>query len=342
MATPPSNSQAYQAVLTQITNALRIEGDQAHAEELDEDTMAWLWDSNVRASAIVLDGFVRRGDDRLFVERLARWLLAARVKGRWPNTQDNISALRALVGYYKTFEAEPPDMTASASIGSAVIGTATFKGRSTTTQAVRVSMQDLIARLSSTTPTPSLELSRTGTGRLYYTARLSTAPPEAEPAVDHGFTVDRHYEKFVDGAGASPASTSFDAGDLVRVTLVVTVPKERRFVAVTDPLPAGFEPVDGWFRTTASDLARDASAFVDEQSSTGWQEWWRHGGFDNVEKYDDRVVVFGTRLGQGRHEFSYIVRATTSGTFKAAGTQAEEMYSPDVQGRTSAATVVIK
>ena len=134
----------YQQLLTLITNALRIEGDQAHAEELDTDTMAWLWDSNVRASAVVLEGFVRRGDDRVFIERVVRWLLAARVKGRWPNTQDNISALRALVGYYKTFEATPPDMTASAAIGSTVLGTATFKGRSTTTQSVQISMQELV------------------------------------------------------------------------------------------------------------------------------------------------------------------------------------------------------
>ena len=127
------------------------------------------------------------------------------------------------------------------------------------------------------------------------------------------------------------------------MTLTVTVPKERRFVALTDPLPAGFEPVDGWFRTTASDLARDASTFqTSGNAAVGWQDFWRHGGFDNVEKYDDRVVVFGTRLGEGRHEFSYIVRATTAGTFKAAGAAAEEMYAPDVQGRAATATIVIR
>jgi hypothetical protein len=325
-----------------MTNALRIEGDQAHAEELDEDTMAWLWDSNVRASAIVLEGFVRRGDDRIFVERLVRWLLAARVKGRWPNTQDNISALRGLVGYYKTFEATPPDMTASATIGSTVLGTATFKGRSTQTQSVRLSMQDLIGKLSGAGAPTSLDLSRTGTGRLYYTARIAAAETGAPPAVDHGITVERRYEKYIED-GSNPGATTFVAGDLVRVTLAVTVPKERRFVAVTDPLPAGFEPVEGWFRTTATDLARDASTLNSEQGPvTGWQEFWRHGGFDNVEKYDDRVIVFGTRLGEGRHEFSYVVRATTSGTFKAAGTVAEEMYAPDVQGRAAAVTIVIR
>jgi uncharacterized protein YfaS (alpha-2-macroglobulin family) len=331
----------YQGLVARITNALRIEGDQAHAEELDTDTMAWLWDSNVRASAVVLDGFVRRGDDRLFVERLVRWLLAARVQGRWPNTQDNISALRALVAYYKAFEAEPPDMTASAAIGSTLLGTATFKGRSTTTQSVRLSMRDLVDRLAGPSPTPDLVLSRVGTGRLYYTARLASASLDSPPPMDRGMTVERHYEKYVEN-GTSPAATSFDAGDLVRVTLTITVPKERRFVAVTDPLPAGFEPVDGWFRTTASDLARDASTLHTDDSAVGWQDWWRHGGFDNVEKYDDRVIVFGTRLGEGRHEFSYIVRATTAGTFKAAGPEAEEMYAPEVQGRAAATTVIIK
>ena len=332
----------YQQLVTLITNALRIEGDQAHAEELDTDTMAWLWDSNVRASAIVLEGFVRRGDDRVFIERLVRWLLASRVKGRWPNTQDNISALRALVGYYKVFEATPPDMTAYATFGSTVLGTASFKGRSTTTQSVQLSMQDLVDRLSSTRPTPDLVLSRSGTGRLYYTARLSAATTGTPPAVDHGIAVERRYEKYVENGTGAP-STTFNAGDLVRVTLTVTVPKERRFVAVTDPLPAGLEPVDGWFSTTASDLARDASTFqTSEGSVLGWQEFWRHGGFDNVEKYDDRVIVFGTRLGEGRHEFSYIVRATTAGTFKAAGAVAEEMYAPDVQGRAATTTIVIR
>jgi uncharacterized protein YfaS (alpha-2-macroglobulin family) len=332
----------YQRVVQLLTNSLRVEGDQAHAQELEEDTLAWLWNSNIRSSAIALEGFVRRGDDRIFVERLVRWLLAARTQGRWPNTQDNISALRSLVAYYKVFEATPPDMTATATLGAATLGTATFKGRTTTTQSIQVSMRDLIAKLATPTPAPTeLVLARTGTGRLYYTARLQAASINPPPAVDHGITVERRYSKFVEG-GASPAATTFNGGDLVRVTLTVTVPKERRFVAVTDPLPAGFEPVDGWFRTTASDLAKDASSFGAGDSNTGWQEWWRHGGFDNVEKYDDRVIVFGTRLGEGRHEFSYIVRATTSGTFTAAGPMAQEMYAPDVQGRAAAATVIVK
>src|SRR5690606_4430365 len=115
------------------------------------------------------------------------------------------------------------------------------------------------------------------------------------------------------------------------------VPQERRYVAVRDPLPAGFEAVDGFFRTTASDLARDASRFSSDDDASPW--WFERSGFDHVEKHDDRILLFATRLGQGRHEFSYLVRATTAGTFTAAGTVAEQMYAPEVHGRTDPSTL---
>ena len=72
------------------------------------------------------------------------------------------------------------------------------------------------------------------------------------------------------------------------------------------------------------------------------EAWWRRGGFDHVEKYDERIALFATRLSEGRHEFSYLVRATTAGTFRAAGTWAEEMYAPEVNGRTAPAVIVVK
>src|SRR5439155_19735131 len=143
------------------------------------------------------------------------------------------------------------------------------------------------------------------------------------------------------GAGrVGPAATSFGAGDLVRVTLSFDLPKERRFVAVTDPVPAGFEPVESWFATTASDLAR-ATDQQDEGERPRWDDIWRRGTFDHVERHDDRVLLFATRLSEGHHEFSYIVRATTAGAFQAAPARAEEMYEPDVSGRTATLASVV-
>jgi uncharacterized protein YfaS (alpha-2-macroglobulin family) len=139
--------------------------------------------------------------------------------------------------------------------------------------------------------------------------------------------------------GLSPAATSFDAGGVIRVTAVVTLRGEGRYLALADPLPAGFEPLEGWFQTTANDLAREATR---TSSTDDWLSWWRGGDFDHVEKHDDRVLAFATRLGSGRHEFSYLVRATTVGTFGAAGARVEAMYAPELEGRSQAATVIVR
>jgi len=113
---------------------------------------------------------------------------------------------------------------------------------------------------------------------------------------------------------------------------------EGRYLALTDPLPAGVEPIDGWLQTTARDLAEEAT----RETESGWASWWRRGTFNHVDRHDDRIVAFATRLGSGRHEFSYLVRATTAGTFHAAGTRLEAMYAPELGGRSRAATLTIK
>jgi uncharacterized protein YfaS (alpha-2-macroglobulin family) len=119
----------------------------------------------------------------------------------------------------------------------------------------------------------------------------------------------------------------------------VTLRGEGRFLALTDTLPAGLEPLDGWLKTTASDLA-GASTRVSGQGS--WISLWRRGTFDHVEKHDDRVVAYAIRLGSGRHEFSYLARATTPGTFTAIGTRVEAMYAPEISGASSATTVTVR
>ena len=319
----------YQDVVRRLTNAIRIDADRAHVEEIDDDALAWVWSSNVRATAVVLDGFVRRKDNATFVAPLARWLVTARTNGRWDTTHENAMALEALVAYYRAFEPGVPRMTATVTVGSATVGTASFNRRSTTARQVRMPMDDLMKQV--TTPS-TLSISRTGTGRVYYTARLQSYAPEPPEAVDRGFQVERRYERYVkDETG--PAASSFSKGDLVRVRVTLTVRGEGRYIALTDPVPAGFEPIEAWFGTTALELAREV-----DNPATGSPR----GSFDHIEKHDDRVQAFATRLGSGRHEFTYLARATTAGTFYAAGARVEAMYAPELTGRSQGATVTLK
>lgn len=250
-------------------------------------------------------------------------------------------ALDALVKYYHAVESVTPDFSATATLGTRQVAAAEFRGRSTSAVSTLVPMADVLSAAGAATR--ELVFEKQGAGTLFYGARLRYQLEPADlDARENGFRIERRFEPFVEH-GTAPAASTYAAGDLVRVVLTITTPSERRFVAVTDPLPAGFEAVEGWFVTTARDLAREASVEGERgEDDASWLERMRRGGFDHVEKLDDRVQLFATRLGDGRHEFSYLVRATTSGTFLAAPAWVEQMYEPEVNGRSAPAKVVIR
>jgi uncharacterized protein YfaS (alpha-2-macroglobulin family) len=300
----------------------------------------WFWNSNVRSTSIVLNSLVRAGVAEAPIRQMVRWMMSVRQKGRWGNTQENALAMESLVAYYRKYEGTPPDFRAVVSIGADDVAREEFKGRSTSATTKELPMSKVLA-LGAAGENRELTFKREGTGTLFYTARLRYAADQLfQDGLDSGIRIERSYSPYVEN-GSRPVSQTYKAGDLVRVTLKFDLTKERRYVAVTDPLPAGFEAVDSWFATTAASLATASS----QQSPSGgddWTEWWQRGGFDHVERFDDRIQLFATRLAEGHHEFTYIVRATTAGSFRTAPARAEEMYEPEVFGRTNTSVIEVK
>ena len=342
LGTAPARARERDEVLRRINNAVFDQAGTSHVEELNDPYLMWFWNSNVRSTAIALNTLVERGGqaDLGRIRSMVQWLLQARKDGRWGNTQENALVLEALVAYYRKYEAEPPAFAATVSLGSETLVRNSFSGRSTNAVTREIPLRDLAARLPAGTTSP-VQFEKRGEGTLFYTARLRYAVSDlVQSLLDNGIAISRTYAPFVDGNGGA-SSTTFKAGDLVRVTLRLSLTQERRFVAVTDPLPAGFEPVESWFATTAADLAKvqDDQGEPDENR---WRFWWQRGGFEHVERHDDRVLLFGTRLSEGEHEFSYIARAITAGTFRTAPAHAEQMYEPEVFGRTATSTIEVR
>jgi uncharacterized protein YfaS (alpha-2-macroglobulin family) len=175
----------------------------------------------------------------------------------------------------------------------------------------------------------------------FLTVRETTRRPRLEP-VDRGIQVERWYEDVRTGQPIVRVAE----GELVRVRLRVTVPAERHFVVLDDPLPAGLEPVDLSLRTV--------SPFGGEEALTGEElaergSTWAYGSwdsglwspFDHKEMRDDRVVYSATVLWKGTYTVSYLARATTAGTFLYPPAHAEEMYNPGVNGRSGGGTFTV-
>ena len=322
-----------------MSNAVLPEAGAAHVEELNDPYLLWFWNSNVRSTAIVLNSLVKASAGVEEVRPLVRWMMSARKNGRWGNTQENAYAMQSLVAYYRRYEGVVPDFSALVTLGDEVIAREQFRGRTTQSTTTEYPMPRLLASASPGANRP-LTFARDGEGTLFYTARLRyVADTQHQQGLDNGIRIERSYEPYAE-SGARPATATYKAGDLVRVTLTLNLTKERRFVAVTDPLPAGFEPLESWFATTARSLQPSGTDRDDDERT--WESVWQRGGFDHVERHDDRVQLFATRLADGRHQFTYIVRATTAGSFRTAPARAEEMYAPEVFGRTATALITVR
>jgi uncharacterized protein YfaS (alpha-2-macroglobulin family) len=329
-----------QELVRRLENAILTEAGTSHVEELSDPYLLWYWNSNPRSTALALGAIVRDTDRATLVPSLVKWLMEVRKKGRWGNTQENAMAMEALVDYYRKYEKEVPDFTAVVALGTETLMKEPFQGRTVEAKSKAVSMADLAAKF--TGKPQDLLFKKEGTGTLFYTARLKYAVNKAfAEGLDQGIRIARRYEPYDEknpDAKPQPATT-FKAGALVKVVLTLELTKERRWVALTDPLPAGLEAVEAWFATTGRNLARTQT-----QLGTGgdWLSFWKRGGFDHVERHDDRVQVFATRLAAGKHEYSYLARATTQGTYGVAPARAEEMYTPEIFGRTASAAIEVK
>jgi hypothetical protein len=89
-------------------------------------------------------------------------------------------------------------------------------------------------------------------------------------------------------------------------------------VALSDPLPAGLEPLD-------PGLTSDRLAGCQSCEDTGY--------FQHLQRHDDRVDAFAEWLPAGTHTLSYALRATTRGSFAAEGASAQLMYMPEIHAR---------
>jgi alpha-2-macroglobulin len=176
----------------------------------------------------------------------------------------------------------------------------------------------------------------------YFTVREVPHTRPVRP-VDRGIQVERWYER----VDTKAPVTRVAAGELVRVRLRITVPSDRQFVVLDDPLPAGLEAVDLSLRTVRPPglgLPEERDAFGGADSGGWYFGSWDSGVwsvFDHKELRDDRVIYFATYLWAGTHTATYLARATTAGTFAMPPAHAEEMYNPAVNGRTGGGEFVV-
>ncbi|HVV84546.1 MAG TPA: Ig-like domain-containing protein [Kofleriaceae bacterium] len=337
LAAQPSAAADRKALLRAIENHAVETAGQANFTTSYDDGGYLLLASDRRVDGIILESLIAEQKTHDLIPKVVAGLLAHRTAGRWDNTQDNVFVLQALDLYFHEYEKATPDFVAKVWLGDGYAGDHAFKGRTTERFQIAVPMQT-VADKAAKGPT-DLVIAKDGAGRLYYRIGMTYAPASLSlAAADDGFAVSRRYEA-VDDPGdvvRLPDGTwKIKAGAKVRVRLAMVAENRRYHVALVDPLPAGLEAMNPALAVTGP-IPQAPSA----QKSPYW--WWSQTWYEHQNLRDERVEAFTSLLWEGVHEYTYVARATTPGTFVVPPTKAEEMYAPETFGRSASDKVIVE
>jgi uncharacterized protein YfaS (alpha-2-macroglobulin family) len=327
------DSATARAIVRDSWRSTRVEGRVVRLADTTH-TRAWLFPSSVRAAARLFTATAvlepRHPKLGALFESIAQGGRSAR--WRW-NTVEQTEVAEAIVAAREVFDFGAARTVVVRSATGATLATSRFASGRADSSSFKLS--ELGAHADRVAPRIVLEAD--SPAPIYYAATLLEMPrARAVRAEDEGIGVERWYESYTTGKPL----TAVREGELVRVRLRVIVSRDREFVAVTDPLPAGLEAVDLSLRTSST-LAPfpEAPRRPADDSPPGGR--WRYGRWDgswwtpweHKEIRDDRVHWFARKLWPGTFEISYVARATTAGTFVRPPAYAEEMYNPAVSGR---------
>ncbi|KAL9653554.1 hypothetical protein ABK040_000474 [Willaertia magna] len=294
--------------------------------------------SSRRTDGIILNSLIEMDKKNTLIPKIVKGLLAHKKKGRWNNTQENVYILVALNNYFHTFENIVPDFITRIWLGEEYCGEQTFKGRSKDENLVQIPMSFLLKEEEEQENT--LVIAKEGQGRLYYRLGLNSAPKNLLlPAVSYGFTVERTFEGVTSKDHVQFDVTRncwrFKAGEVIRVKLTLSTTSRRYHVALVDYLPACLEALNPELKGTPN-ITDDTN----EESKLNCC-WWNRTWYEHQNLRDERVEAFTSFLLEGSHEFKYFARVTSIGSFVIPPTKAEEMYCPELFGRTGTEFVEI-
>ncbi|NLD39207.1 MAG: large extracellular alpha-helical protein [Desulfatiglans sp.] len=320
--------------------------------EMFDDGFERILTSPLRTNAAVLSAILayEKGEEgkRLTKDlpfKMVRYITQTRKQGgRWENTQENVFCMNALVEYSMAYEAVNPDINLTASIGDAALGNAVFRDM---TDAPVI----LKRPLGGGDPGKSTQakITRDGTGRFYYSVGMSYAPMEMrKDNIDAGIDIRREYSVERDGKWVLlQTPMRIKRGELVRVDLYLSIPAARNFLVVDDHVPGGLEPVN---RDLATASTVDADKAKNDYAADSWffhySDWSYYGmsrwSFYHKELRHDAARFYSEYLSPGNYHLSYTAQAVAPGEFTVMPTHSEEMYDPDVFGKSAPAVLNVE
>lgn len=347
----PNTDALQQVIVNKIMSHAQHDADKVTFTETLDDSYARILASPLRDTCAVLTAMLdyqqahphENYQDKLF--KMVRGITQARgAKDHWENTQENLFCMNALTRYSETYEKQTPKMQLTASINNEKLGAGRLDSlRDTVLTFVRpLTAADIGKKFN-------IDIQRDGVGRYYYNTRLQYAPlAMLSQDENHGIEIHREYSVQRNNKWVllNTVNNTIKQGELIRVDLYLSLAAPRNFVVVDDPVAGGLEPVNAELATSSTVDTGKAS-----YQAAGGALWLKFGdwseynvsfwSFYHEEMRNDAVRFYSDHLEPGRYHLNYIAQAISSGEFTILPTIAQEMYTPEVNGKTTAGKLVV-
>lgn len=300
------------------------------------------FESNEKNTALLLRAITDRGGEHVALDTMLRWLMVSKqADGGWGSTNATFTVLDTLIRL-----AEVREENRSAYLLEL------FKDDGSVATH-RVTPQTLFDTLTYTFPISEFAREKihhitikktedTKPQTVYYDMQLRYAlPPDLVPPRDEGFTIERILTKH----GSDEVMLEAQVGDIVTGKLEITVPRTSHAVSLESYIPAGFELVNFKFKTEESrDLNFGDDGEAHESTEVPWYDpspGPRAWPTTYEEMRDDRVFTFTEQIQAGTYTYEYTLRALIPGKYRHMPAVVQEMYTPEVFGRTNGSSFTI-
>jgi uncharacterized protein YfaS (alpha-2-macroglobulin family) len=295
---------------------------------LDRDPLLFDFaDTSVEVTAFAVQALARRDPNNPLLDRAVRWLMLNRRAGYWGTTKQTAMALYGLVSVLEARHETAQPFSVDVYVNGTMTGTQTFTAASLTAP------DPIVVTAQGREGANAVRLVKKGGGTLYWSAKATyydIAGAQARSG-DHQLAITRKYSRLAAVEvkdrivyREEPFDGRMSPGDVLTVRLTIAGSKDWRYLMVEDPLPAGVEAV------------QDTTAYPMEREDR-WRWWWG----SQVEYRDNRTVFFQEQFPEGRAEFVYLVKAISSGEFRAVPAQVSPMYVPNVSASSEPQTVTV-
>lgn len=246
-------------------------------------------------------------------EALAVSILQSRNgRGEWGNTFTNAWTLTALAAYERSLKKEGRPLTAAVHWDTQDLPLVLSAGYSSAKAGFALNPALSAKPLSVELPAGSQAFAR---------VEARSFPPRREFAGENkGYAIERSYEE-LNMDGTTSGTDDLRVGDMVVVTLNITIGGGDRYIAIDDALPAVFEAVNPEFGTQNE---REG-----EQLPDGVEPWF----CDHREIRTDRALFFTNYApAKGKFSLQYLARVIAEGDTTAPPARIEAMYQPEKYG----------